>query len=673
MAKKGNGENAAQKKAVKKVPLKATAVANKESLDNDSAKKIRRLRRHDSDEKADRAIEKNVKYLPKAIVEHKESNGILLRQRVKQDMKALVDGKRLGPTYWSNLIAEYMDDAPEVSGLAPVNKSEAVLNDLLNALARLHDDNTAARSNAMLVRFLRTAPAFNQTEWIGMVKVMSDPKLERLRNHDELMLEWMKFASRTEAKNLFPAEIRACSLLFDRALAHHWTSLKKSNVKLSTFLELHVDQLALIMDRTDVLAVIASKDSMSLVRKQLARLYDNGECGRAMMAEHMKQFSALDFSEAIVGIVKKAFMKTPFAMKNLAECKSECDTVVQDFASINKGRSKRCIVIDFFGHAVRDLKVESPEEEVDLRIAAALKDCCIGLVWGLELLSYERWLRAGPNAVKCEVERCLMEGAAAARRLVAELIDDARISSFSEMAQIIVAKANSIACLDPTFRLELAFLSQAESLVGAAIRTATLACLPDLSAKGAIAMDLAAIKLAELAKSEMVKRSNSASKGGLESVQMVVANMQRGISPELQAGHSDHFVKVLDHCSMFFSHQTSKDGEAAPLFGKPAVIAYFQTLTDKHSAGAEVSVKEIEMLRPFWRLLAQGDIQQIQAILTQSIKTATDKGRSSGACSNSSSSQLVLKNDGLVKKKGSATGGADADSAKKASLLKLFQ
>ncbi|CAE8661438.1 unnamed protein product [Polarella glacialis] len=241
------------------------------------------------------------------------------------------------------------------------------------------------------------------------------------------------------------------------------------------------------------------------------------------------------------------------------------------------------------------------------------------------------------------------------------------------MAQIIVAKANSIACLDPTFRLELAFLSQAESLVGAAIRTATLACLPDLSAKGAIAMDLAAIKLAELAKSEMVKRSNSASKGGLESVQMVVANMQRGISPELQAGHSDHFVKVLDHCSMFFSHQTSKDGEAAPLFGKPAVIAYFQTLTDKHSAGAEVSVKEIEMLRPFWRLLAQGDIQQIQAILTQSIKTATDKGRSSGACSNSSSSQLVLKNDGLVKKKGSATGGADADSAKKASLLKLFQ
>ena len=138
---------------------------------------------------------------------------------------------------------------------------------------------------------------------------MSDPKVARLRNHDELMLEWMQFTARTNAKEKFQAEVAACTPLFDRALTSHWVSLKKSGVKLSTFLELHLDHCSLLMDRTDLMAVIASKAQMSSVRKQVARLYDSSAVGAAMFAEHMKQFSAVDFSKKIAVIVEGAFQK----------------------------------------------------------------------------------------------------------------------------------------------------------------------------------------------------------------------------------------------------------------------------------------------------------------------------------------------------------------------------
>ena len=65
----------------------------------------------------------------------------------------------------------------------------------MEALAQMHDDNPANRRNGKLTAYLRTAPPFNQTEWIGMVKVMSDPQIEGLRNHGRLMVEWMKFAA----------------------------------------------------------------------------------------------------------------------------------------------------------------------------------------------------------------------------------------------------------------------------------------------------------------------------------------------------------------------------------------------------------------------------------------------------------------------------------------------
>ena len=232
-----------------------------EGLDKDSKLKPR-INRRDEAERFAGAVATHCKFVPKAILEHKLVNGVLLREQVRADMDGLGTGQRLGTKYLTKLIIDYTADSAPASSLKPTDDTEEVNDQLLDALAKMHDDNPAMRNNRVMIKYFQTADGFNQTEWIGVAKIMSDPTVERLRNHDECMMEWMKFAARTNAKEIHPSEIVACIPMFDKAMMmSHWSSLRKSAIKLSTFLELHLDTCALLMDRTDLMAVIASKSS----------------------------------------------------------------------------------------------------------------------------------------------------------------------------------------------------------------------------------------------------------------------------------------------------------------------------------------------------------------------------------------------------------------------------
>jgi len=162
-------------------------------LDSDRAA-VRRLSRRDSEEKTARAVAKHCKFVPKSVLEHCKfvPKSVLVAKHCKFVPKSVV-AKHC--KYRADLIAMYTSDASSAaSSLAPA-KVEEVAGDLLEALAQMmHDDSPANRRNGKLTAYAN-GPPFNQAEWIGMVKVMSDPQIEGLRNHGGLMVEWMKFAA----------------------------------------------------------------------------------------------------------------------------------------------------------------------------------------------------------------------------------------------------------------------------------------------------------------------------------------------------------------------------------------------------------------------------------------------------------------------------------------------
>ena len=61
--------------------------------------------------------------------------------------------------------------------MKPTDDTEEVNVQLLDALAKMHDDNPAMRSNRVIIKYFQTADGFNQTEWVGVAKIM--PELSR--------------------------------------------------------------------------------------------------------------------------------------------------------------------------------------------------------------------------------------------------------------------------------------------------------------------------------------------------------------------------------------------------------------------------------------------------------------------------------------------------------------
>ena len=65
-----------------------------------------------------------------------------------------------------------------------------------------------------------------------------------------------------------------------------------------------------------------------------------------------------------------------------------------------------------------------------------------------------------------------------ARTLVAEMLDDKRLTTFAQMDQLIKANATNIMAVDRSFDLELLMLSRAEPLLEVHVKGKILAILP---------------------------------------------------------------------------------------------------------------------------------------------------------------------------------------------------
>ena len=166
----------------------------------------------------------------------------------------------------------------------------------------------------------------------------------------------------------------------------------------------------------------------------------------------------------------------------------------------------------------------------------------------------------------------------------------------------------------------------------------------------------------------MVIRSNASARGQLDSLQVVISQMMKGISPELSPDMSAFFQFALQRCAVFFVCKQN----GTIVRGSSAADQYIHDLKVHFNAQTIVTVIEIEVLRPFCWLLKPEQISLIQKMLGAAIKAATDEGRSSGASSSSAKDFGKAKvGEGSKRKSGTTISSADA-LAKKAMLLKVF-
>jgi hypothetical protein len=155
-------------------------------------------------------------------------------------------------------------------------------------------------------------------------------------------------------------------------------------------------------------------------------------------------------------------------------------------------------------------------------------------------------------------------------------------------------------------RLEMYFLDAAADIITDVVHDNVLNCLPTSTLKEHPSLDKSIVKLSELQRSQLVRRSTSVLESELVSIKTLLLNMQRGMSPTVDGTVSEFYKTVVDRCSNFFNNTLWEPAEKGPserpyLSGKAAKTNYFEHLAAKTAEDhGSVTAHDIELLRPYW-------------------------------------------------------------------------
>jgi hypothetical protein len=131
------------------------------------------LGRRDTEDYADRAIAEHFASATKAAVTQQRVGGKTLRERVIDARRsAKATGKRMGPTFWSELRTQYLSDVS--SDFRVLDKTQEIAPGLIDALLKATSKNTSVRNRQHLVAWVSTARAMNQRELCALLRHLSD-------------------------------------------------------------------------------------------------------------------------------------------------------------------------------------------------------------------------------------------------------------------------------------------------------------------------------------------------------------------------------------------------------------------------------------------------------------------------------------------------------------------
>ena len=427
-------------------------------------------------------------------------------------------------------------------------------------------------------------------------------------------------AHRMDVKNKYHLLYEACVGDFDRSLREVYCELKKSNVQLSTFLRLYHRVIVLVCDALDIELVRTHASDLAQCKPAVCRLVQGSLLGSAMFGDKMLQISANEFSadvdakifelSALLAITKSAVKELREKLQALAD---------QTLAGSTKEQREREVMVKFLGS---ELLVCCPDlyTEAECKVMACLKSLAWGKTAGLTSLPFESWVVTQPKREEiCKVAGCSFEAAEKARQLCADMVRDPRISSFSEMKNIIKKKAEYLCSLDPTFHLELSWLDKADARLEQACLDGVLACLP--SRAKAVSLGESLSLLSNFRQSEMVKRASVAAQERVSSVENIVQGMTRGVSPKSDASMaSDFYTEVLSRVALFFSSPAASGSAAPELRGKAAVDAYVEVMKGKRGNKECITLAEIEALRPYWWLLTGETLQSVTELTKYAVE-----------------------------------------------------
>jgi hypothetical protein len=630
----------------------------------------RRLQRRNMDDKVERALGLHFNHLPRVVREEMRVEGLTLRARIAQDMhEAERHGGRLGARYWQEMQQLYASSVDPTMVLQVANKDEPVAQALIAALEHFDAPNPCQRTSEPLLAWLQTNPTVNQRELIGLLKACSKDSIKGKASSDNVLLSLLKFIAGKGLQEQFPEEVKSILPLVDPIMVRHFSTFKRSGVQVSTYLQCHLDVVCLLLDRSDLEAVLGNKAGWNAVQPQLCRLSQSTQLGRALFTSSMLQLEASAYSSTVASAIEK--LMGNITTDTIEKYKKTCMEAAAACKDKVLRQTKKMIKVQFCGHMLEAM-ASNTTHEWQLHLHAVLKQAALQSQQ-LKPLLYEswtiepQWLAGGQQQVPMET----IEDYITARTLVAEMLGDKSLTTFAQMEQHIKANASNIMAVDRSFELELVMLSKAEPLLEVHVKNKILTILPSETLQRSIKQ--AKLEMEDLSKSDCCMKAGAAVTSLVDGYIELLANMEKGICPNSDtAASSPFYAKVLQACEWFCEYEfKGENGERSgqkPVYGMKAIQLHIKELTKKFAdpaSAGKVSLGDLEVLQTFkWKLS-----EKERKDLTTWVKSVLQQG-GGGAGHLSFMGQAASSSS--VYKKGGTKSQTSAGPQAQAGVMKYF-
>jgi menaquinone-dependent protoporphyrinogen IX oxidase len=229
-------------------------------------------------------LQDNFKDYDKVTIDATIIEGKTLREKLIEDTQAHLESPRdhpMGANYYKKLKELYKPSASPAFMLKVQDQRLAVNDQLMKAMVAA---KAAIPNRGPLVEYLATGPPPNQTELVGISKYAIALKPTITTTQLPVALDICKWMSKHGLLQKYPAEMELMLPWIDAVLVQAYIQVKKSALRLQTFIELHRSTLTLILDMALVDKLVAAKGSWLDVSEALNKVVASSKLGHKMFS-----------------------------------------------------------------------------------------------------------------------------------------------------------------------------------------------------------------------------------------------------------------------------------------------------------------------------------------------------------------------------------------------------
>jgi hypothetical protein len=480
-----------------------------------------------------------------------------------------------------------------------IDKDLPVSDELVAALSAATTMNTNARTIEPMVSLLQRF-RFNQKEFVRVCNAFCSNSSLGKDSLDKLLIELMKNVARGGQRDDLKTDIQLMAPYFDDALVKHYSKLRSAGVSNATWLQQHKSLCEFVMDASDLQAVLHCAGNWAAVAAALGRLCSTSRLGQSVFRIALTMVSSGKFEQEIEGLLDELMQESSVTPAAVEKFKQKALILEGTYKSAGFASTKRELQISFLGSQV-PVVVSDLGAETQFRCAARLKTVALQQQ-GLDKLPYEDVIFPGKAEAKITIHESVLADMQACRKIAKELCSSSNVSSFGDMRAILQGKADQLVSLDRTFVLELQYISMsAEGVLQNAVQDQMLLTLP--TATKAVTFAQSSHALAQLKGSDAVKLSNAATKAQLDTVEEVIANLQRGLAPQQSFGANGGFFEKVALLLPNFQRvavSSASDEMPSELVGAAALQHKFSAFQSRYAKDStSISLGELETFQAF--------------------------------------------------------------------------